>query len=401
MKKAPLPIFRMLALGLFLAPIVSYGQSVGVGTNNPNPFAILDITAPNKNQGMLLPRLTTAERTALGTSILSSTSPNASNSLLVYDTNLQTYFYWDSGVWTSLTGGTNAYVYVGYAQDNAGTGFSSSPASTLDFVSFVTTTSPTAPTVAAFNAAGWKLYRGPQGIQGLVGPTGPTGPQGPIGNTGPQGPTGPTGPIGPQGPIGLTGATGPQGPTGLTGPTGPQGPIGPTGATGPQGPTGLTGATGPIGPQGPIGLTGPTGPTGPIGPVGPAGSYTAGGGISISGSSVISNTGDLDNKNELVSSLTLTGKNLTVAEGSNTKTVDLSSLSTVYTAGTGIGISGNVISNTGDSDSDPANELISSATLTGKNLRTNSIVKNSCSSFTSAFWSERCSAPWRLRTNCF
>lgn len=368
MKKAPLPIFRMLAMCLFLAPIVSYGQSVGVGTNNPNPFAILDITAPNKNQGMLMPRLTTAERTALGTSILGSASPNASNSLLVYDTNLQTYFYWDSGVWTSLTGGTNAYVYVGYAQDNAGTGFSTSPASTLDFVSFVTTTSPTAPTVAAFNAAGWKLYRGPQGIQGLVGPTGPTGPQGPIGNTGPQGPAGPTGPIGPQGPIGLTGATGPQGPTGLTGPTGPQGPIGPTGATGPQGPTGLTGATGPIGPQGPIGLTGPTGPTGPIGPVGPAGSYTAGGGISISGSSVISNTGDLDNTNELVSSLTLTGKNLSVVEGSNTKTVDLSSLSTVYTAGTGIGISGNVISNTGDSDNDATNELISSATLTGKNL---------------------------------
>ncbi len=396
MKKSP-HIFRMLAMCLFLAPILSYGQSVGVGTNNPNPFAILDITAPNKNQGMLMPRLTTAERSALGTSILASASPNASNSLLVYDTNLQGYFYWDSGVWSSLTGGTNAYVYVGYAQDNAGAGFSTSPASTLDFISFVTTTSPTAPAVAAFNAAGWKLYRGPQGIQGLVGPTGATGPQGTIGNTGPQGPTGPTGPIGPQGPIGLTGAAGPQGPTGLTGaagPTGPQGPIGLTGATGPQGPTGLTGATGatgPAGPQGPIGLTGPTGPAGPTGPIGltgatgPAGpngptgpkgdkgdkgdtgSYTAGTGISIS-SAVISNTGDTDITNELISSLTLTGKNLSVAEGSNIKTVDLSSLSTVYTAGTGIGISGNVITNTGDNDNDPANELISSTTLTGKNL---------------------------------
>ncbi|NOS94315.1 MAG: hypothetical protein HOP30_20570, partial [Cyclobacteriaceae bacterium] len=362
--------------------------------------AILDITAPNKNQGMLMPRLTTAERTALGTSISGSASPNASNSLLVYDTDLQTYFYWDSGVWSSLTGGTNAYVYVGYAQDNAGTGFSLTPSSTLDFVSFVTTTSPTAPAVATFNAAGWKLYRGQQGlqgVQGLVGPTGATGPQGPIGNTGPQGPIGPTGATGPQGPIGLTGAAGPQGPTGLTGATGavgPQGPIGLTGATGLQGPTGLTGATGltgPVGPQGPIGLTGATGPigptgltgatgnTGPAGPTGPqgpqgiqgdkgdTGSYTAGTGIDISGST-ISNIGDTDVTNELVTGLTLTGKNLTVAEGVNTKTVDLSSLSTTYTAGSGIGISGSVISNTGDNDNDATNELISSTTLTGKNL---------------------------------
>ncbi len=372
MKASP-HIFRMLALCLFFISHINFGQSVGVGTNNPNSFAILDITAPNKNQGMLMPRLTTAERTALGTSIAGSASPNASNSLLVYDTDLQKYFYWDSGVWSSLTGGTNAYVYVGYAQDNAGTGFSTSPSSTLDFVSFVTTTSPTAPGVAAFNAAGWKLYRGPQGIQGiqgLTGPAGATGPQGPIGPTGPQGPIGPTGATGPQGPIGLTGATGPQGPTGLTGatggatgPAGPQGPIGLTGPAGPTGATGLTGATGATGPAG------PTGPQGIQGPKGDPGTYTAGSGISITGA-VITNTGDNDNDatNELISSATLTGKNLSIVQGASTKTVDLSSLSTIYTAGTGINLTGNVITNTGDSDNDATNELISSATLTGKNL---------------------------------
>jgi len=176
---------------------------------------------------------------------------------------------------------------------------------------------------------------GPQGPIGLTGPagaTGATGPQGPIGLTGPAGATGATGP---QGPIGLTGATGatgatgPQGPVGLTGPagatgaTGPQGPVGltgpagATGATGPQGPIGLTGpagATGATGPQGPIGLTGPagatgatgpqgpiglTGPAGPQGPAGTSGSYTAGAGISISGSSVISNSGDTNASDDL------------------------------------------------------------------------------------------------------
>ena len=57
------------------------------------------------------------------------------------------------------------------------------------------------------------------------------------------------------------------------------------------------------------------------------GSYTAGTGISITGS-VISNTGDGDNDvtNELISSATLSGKNLTISQGANSKTVDLSSI---------------------------------------------------------------------------
>lgn len=101
--------------------------------------------------------------------------------------------------------------------------------------------------------------------------------------SGTPGPQGPQGPIGLTGPAGATGATGPQGPIGLTGPAGA------TGATGPQGPIGLTGPAGATGPQGPIGLTGPTGATGATGPQGPAGSYTAGQGISISGN-VLSNT---------------------------------------------------------------------------------------------------------------
>ena len=163
---------------------------------------------------------------------------------------------------------------------------------------------------------------GPQGPVGLTGPagaTGATGPQGPVGLTGPagaMGATGPQGPVGSTGPAGATGATGPQGPVGLTGPagatgaTGPQGPVGltgpagATGATGPQGPIGLTGATGATGSQGPIGLTGPAGPQGPAGT---SGSYTAGAGISINGSSVISNSGDADASDDVTNSSVAAG----------------------------------------------------------------------------------------------
>jgi hypothetical protein len=165
--------------------------------------------------------------------------------------------------------------------------------------------------------------QGPMGLTGAQGPIGLTGPQGPIGltgATGAQGPIGLTGATGAQGPIGLTGATGPQGPQGLTGDTGPQGPIGltgatgatgaqgpigltgATGATGAQGPIGLTGATGATGAQGPIGLTGATGATGPQGLQGPPGpTYTAGNGITISGTT-ITNSGDLNAADDITTS---------------------------------------------------------------------------------------------------
>ncbi|UOX35098.1 hypothetical protein LXD69_06185 [Flavobacterium sediminilitoris] len=156
--------------------------------------------------------------------------------------------------------------------------------------------------------------QGPAGADGLDGATGPMGPQGPAGNdgldgaTGPMGPQGPagldgadgaTGPVGPQGPAGndgLDGATGPMGPQGPAGADGLDGATGPMGPQGPAGNDGLDGATGPMGPQGPAGLdgadgaTGPVGPQGPQGPEGPAGTYTAGSGIDITGS-VISATG--------------------------------------------------------------------------------------------------------------
>jgi hypothetical protein len=61
------------------------------------------------------------------------------------------------------------------------------------------------------------------------------------------------------------------------------GPQGPAGLDGADGADGLDGATGPMGPQGPAGLDGADGVDGAIGPQGPAGTYTAGTGIDISG----------------------------------------------------------------------------------------------------------------------
>ena len=75
-----------------------------------------------------------------------------------------------------------------------------------------------------------------------------------------------------------------------------------------------------------------------------AAGYTAGQGIGIS-SNVISNTGDLSNTNE-IQTLSLNGSSLSLSNGGGS--VTLPSGSGTYTAGPGISINGGVISNTGD-----------------------------------------------------
>src|ERR1051325_11899974 len=70
-------------------------DNVGIGTNTPNPSAILDILSTNK--GILVPRVTTAQRLAI------ATGPTTQG-LLVYDTNFECYFYWNTTTsqWISL-----------------------------------------------------------------------------------------------------------------------------------------------------------------------------------------------------------------------------------------------------------------------------------------------------------
>ncbi|MFZ4542599.1 MAG: hypothetical protein ACOYOA_01010 [Saprospiraceae bacterium] len=196
--------------------------------------------------------------------------------------------------------------------------------------------------------------QGPQGIPGVkgdkgdigsigdAGPKGDKGDSGAKGNTGAQGIQGPkgdkgdTGSQGSQGLNGLQGVKGDKGDNGFTGPIGPQGPIGlqgpqgvkgdtgdPGGPVGPQGPQGIAGIQGLAGPQGIPGIQGPAGAQGPQGATGPAGSYTAGNGISILGN-VISNTGDLSNTNE-IQTLGLTGNTISLSNGGGSITLPNSS----------------------------------------------------------------------------
>lgn len=233
-------------------------NNVGIGTATPNASSVLDLTSNNK--GVLVPRMDSLSRLSIAT---------PANGLLVYDTDYNCFYFYQSTVWKSLcnagangatgpTGDTGPMGPIGVGIQGA----------TGD-------TGPTGPS----GTNGIDGATGPQGPTGLTGDTGPTGPTGATGNgVGVPGPTGADGATGPTGPSGIDGVTGAQGPTGLTGDTGPTGPTGatgagvgipgPTGADGATGPTGIDGVTGPTGPAGATGLTGDTGPTGPTGATG-------------------------------------------------------------------------------------------------------------------------------------
>src|SRR5688572_25816847 len=118
MKNCLHPITRIFAILLLcFFPAVLMAQSVGINADGstPDPSSILDIKSTNK--GMLLPRMTTAERNAI-------TAPAAG--LMVFDTNTNSLWYF-GGSWRnmvsnwSITGnaGTNHTNHFIGTADNA------------------------------------------------------------------------------------------------------------------------------------------------------------------------------------------------------------------------------------------------------------------------------------------
>lgn len=83
--------------------------SIGIGTETPNSNAVLELVSPGNNQGLLVPRLTTAQRT--NTDFTSNLS-NLENGLLVFDTDQNAFFFWMTDQW----------IEVGNTQFTAGDG---------------------------------------------------------------------------------------------------------------------------------------------------------------------------------------------------------------------------------------------------------------------------------------
>jgi len=93
----------VVALALFCASGNTFGQSVGVNTNNPDPSASLEVAGNNK--GLLIPRISLQSLTD------NTTIPNPATALLIYNTNAglgKAGFYYNSG-----TAGNPAWSLVG------------------------------------------------------------------------------------------------------------------------------------------------------------------------------------------------------------------------------------------------------------------------------------------------
>lgn len=87
---------------LLVLPILASAQtSVGINTATPNQNAVLELVSPGSNQGMLVPQLTTAKRVS-PTFVASLSGKPANNGLLVYDKDLNSFFYWENTQWQPL-----------------------------------------------------------------------------------------------------------------------------------------------------------------------------------------------------------------------------------------------------------------------------------------------------------
>lgn len=95
-------IFYLFSV-LFITTL-SHAQ-VGIGTTSPHASAMLELES--NLQGILIPRMTSAERVAI-------TSP--ATGLLVYQTNLTKGFYYYTGtIWTSFSSGGSGWALTGDA----------------------------------------------------------------------------------------------------------------------------------------------------------------------------------------------------------------------------------------------------------------------------------------------
>jgi hypothetical protein len=85
MKKIFLPLI------FWLSALNSLAQSVGIGTNNPNSSAALDIQSTDK--GILIPRMSSVQRNAIS---------NAATGLLVFDNTTSSFWFKTATSWKEL-----------------------------------------------------------------------------------------------------------------------------------------------------------------------------------------------------------------------------------------------------------------------------------------------------------
>jgi len=96
-----------LTLLMFAITLAGFAQ-VGIGTTTPDASAALDITATDK--GFLIPRMTTAQKTAIASPAMG---------LQVFDTDTKSVWVYDGTTWKESVGGTGGKFVDGATPDVA------------------------------------------------------------------------------------------------------------------------------------------------------------------------------------------------------------------------------------------------------------------------------------------
>nr|WKN36507.1 tail fiber domain-containing protein [Tunicatimonas sp. TK19036] len=98
--------FIYFILGLLFCGALSgqlMAQSVGVGTNTPSSNAALHVVSQNNNQGILIPSLSTEQRTSAD---FVNNLSSEDNGLLVFDLTEKRFYFWSDDAWMPLVSGT-------------------------------------------------------------------------------------------------------------------------------------------------------------------------------------------------------------------------------------------------------------------------------------------------------
>lgn len=103
MKKTCLSVSIVLALLFACQHMMAQGVSIKDVDDDPNTHAILDVDAVNSPKGILIPRLTTVERSGMSLT-------GDEEGLTVYDTETNSYWLWDGTAWCNFDNQPEHYV---------------------------------------------------------------------------------------------------------------------------------------------------------------------------------------------------------------------------------------------------------------------------------------------------
>ncbi|MBI5538806.1 MAG: hypothetical protein HY951_02010 [Bacteroidia bacterium] len=107
--------FSFFIFSILFSINIKAQNNVGIGTNNPDANSILELSSTNK--GLLIPRLTTLQRTAMNTSLNTTQT-----GLLVFDTNDNVFYFWNGTAWTQIGAGSAVCTTLDNAYNCGGNG---------------------------------------------------------------------------------------------------------------------------------------------------------------------------------------------------------------------------------------------------------------------------------------